>query len=435
LHRDKVICILREGKLTDSVIYMPSPPVPRESFTGQELPFVQEGIFFWLTGWERPSSGVIIDVRNNRTILLTPEYGEEYEIWHGPLPTSEEIIYSTGVDEVLQGATHADVLQSLHKRLHSKYRLLAFPFNPSLACDDLGTLVRAVSIARRSKFDHEILTLRRAAKISSDALVKVMQFCQPGIPEKVLEAAFFFHGTIFGGRGVSFPTTAASGKHAAYLHYSENSDICHDGDLVLFDCGLYVDHYAGDITRTFPVNGQFSPDQRLVYSALLRAQLALIELVRPGVTLIDLDAAQFVHIFEVLRHVGVVGTDAEYDIKVASLFCPHSLSHHIGASVHDWSWFDGPCLLTDDPHKAFSLVPNMVISIEPGIYFNSASLLRAQTDPAFAIVNFERALELAVSVCAVRIEDDILVLRDGREVLTTCPKAVDAIEEIMRKGG
>jgi Xaa-Pro aminopeptidase len=151
------------------------------------------------------------------------------------------------------------------------------------------------------------------------------------------------------------------------------------------------------------------------------------------VTLLDLDNAQFVHIFEVLRHAGVVDANAEYNRRVASLFCPHSLSHHIGASVHDWSWFDGPCLLRDDPYKAFSLVPNMVISIEPGIYFNSASLVRARTDPAYAIVNFERALELSVSVCAVRIEDDVLVLRDGREVLTTCPKAVEAIEETMRK--
>jgi Xaa-Pro aminopeptidase len=276
---------------------MPSPAAPQESFTGQELPFVQEGIFYWLTGWEHPSSGFIMDVRNNKSILLTQEYGLEYEIWVGKAPTNEEIIHETGVDEVLRGTCHKDVLKQMQNELKPKHRLLAFVMQPSLPIDDLGTLVCAVSIARRAKFDHEIDALRKASRLSSNALTEVMKFCKPETPEKTLEAVFLFHGTIFGGRGLSFPTTAASGWHSAYLHYSANSDIAHDGDMVLFDCGLYVDHYAGDVTRTFPVNGTFSVDQALVYQALLKAQLALIELVKPGVMLYELDQAQYIHIF------------------------------------------------------------------------------------------------------------------------------------------
>lgn len=430
-HRDRIIQILKDGKLENSIIYMPSPLEPRESFTEQELPFVQEGIFFWLTGWEQPSSGIIIDVKNNKSILLTPEYGEEYEIWYGKAPTNEEIIQQTGVDEVLQGASHKEVLQKLQKKLKPRHRLLAFRMNPSLPCDDLGTLVCAASIARRAKFDHEIEALRNASKASSNALVEVMKMCKPGIPEKVLEAAFLFHGTIFGGRGLSFPVTAASGWHSAYLHYSANNDIARDGDMVLFDCGLYVDHYAGDVTRTFPVNGKFSPDQKLVYNALLTAQLELIDMVKPGATLYDLDTEQFKKIFDVLKTIGVVPVDAEFDAKIASLFCPHSLSHHIGASVHDWSFFNGASLLKVDPIEAFRLVPNMVISIEPGIYFNEVSLSRAKDKPEFSVVNFDRAFVLSKSVCAVRIEDDVLVTPEGRDVLSTCPKTVEEIEAIM----
>jgi Xaa-Pro aminopeptidase len=261
-----------------------------------------------------------------------------------------------------------------------------------------------------------------------------MSSCHPDIREKDLEAVFLYRGTLLGGQGLSFPVTAASGVHSAHLHYSANADIARDGDMVLFDCGLYVDHYAGDITRTFPVNGRFSPDQRLVYEALLAAQKALIELVKPGVTLFDLDNSQFVHIFEVLRTARVVPPDAVYAKHISSLFCPHSLSHHIGVSVHDWSFFDGQCLLKADPADAFTLVQNMVISIEPGVYFNVMALRRVVDDPAYALVDFERAFELARTVCAVRIEDDVLVITNGREVLTTCPKAVAEIEAIMSHG-
>lgn len=430
-HRDRIIQILRENNLEDSLIYMPSPEAPRESFTQQELPFVQEGIFFWLTGWEEPSSGIIIDVKNNKSILLTPEYGEEYELWCGKAPTNAEIIESTGVDEVLQGASHIETLKTIEAKVTPKHRLLAFKMQPPGPNDDLGTLVCAVSIARRAKFDHEVVALRNASRASSNALVEVMKFCKPGMAERVLEAAFLFNGTLFGGRGLSFPVTAASGWHSSCLHYSANSDIVRDGDMVLFDCGLYVDHYAGDVTRTFPVNGKFSADQKLVYNALLHAQLALIELVKPGVTLYELDLEQFKCIFNVLQVIQVVPEEAEFDRKVAELFCPHSLSHHIGASVHDWSFFSGTSLLQVDPREAFRLVPNMVISIEPGIYFNATALDRVKDDPGFAVVSFERAFEFAKSVCAIRIEDDVLVTKDGREVLSTCPKTIEEIEQIM----
>ncbi|OHT12517.1 Clan MG, family M24, aminopeptidase P-like metallopeptidase [Tritrichomonas foetus] len=431
-HRDRIISILKFGGLENSLIYMPSPSEPKELFTESDLPFVQEGIFFWLTGWERPSSSIIIDVKNNRSILITPAYDEEYETWHGKAPSNGEIIDQTGVDEVLQGANARDQLHHLQKKLKPKHRLLAFKLSPQLPIDDIGTLVCAVSIARRTKFDHEIEMLRKAAGVSSKALIEVMKFCQPEIPECNLEAAFLFYGTLFGGRGLSFPTIAASGWHGAYLHYTENKDIAHNGDMVLFDCGLYVDHYAGDITRTFPVNGKFSEVQKLVYNALLKAQCSMIESVRPGITLYELDSQLFNHIFEILKLIGIVNDTCPFSIEIAQLFCPHSISHHIGVSVHDWSYYDGKCLLNYNPMEAFTLEKNMIISIEPGIYFNSISLQRSKGKREYSAVNFDRAFEFAKTVCAIRIEDDVLVTSTGHEVLTSfCPKTTEEIEAIM----
>lgn len=431
MHRARIIQLLKERSLTNSIIYMPSPAEPRESFTEARLPFVQDGIFFWLTGWDQPSSGVIIDVKNDHTTLLTPRYSPEYEILYGKAPTKEQIIDLTGSDDVLECEDHEEILKVIEGSVKPEHRLLAFPMKTSSPIDDLGTLVCAVSIARREKFDHEVEVLGRAARATSDAVKEVMRFCRPGMPEKFLEAAFLFHATLFGGQGPAFPVTSASGWHSSYLHYRANRDIVKDGDMVLFDCGIYVDHYAGDVTRTFPVNGKFSDDQKLVYEALLQAQIALIELVKPGVNLHELDVALYVQIFEVLRTIGVVTEDAEYVRDVANLFCPHSCSHHIGASVHDWSFFDGESLLKSDPIEAIKLVPNMVISIEPGVYFNRLSILKRKEDPLFGHVNFDRALELASTVCAIRIEDDVLVTSTGRTVLSTAPKTVEEIERIM----
>ncbi|KAK8899594.1 hypothetical protein M9Y10_001910 [Tritrichomonas musculus] len=432
LHRDRIISILKQGGLEHSIVYMPSPTEPKELFTESELPFVQEGIFFWLTGWEHPSSSLIMDIRNNKSILITPKYDQEYETWYGKAPTNEEIIEQTGVDEVLQGAKSNDILHTLQKKVKAKHRLLAFKLTPQLPIDDIGTLVCAVSIARRTKFDHEIKMLRKASTVSSKALIKVMNFCKPEIPESHLEAAFLFHGTLLGGRGLSFPTIAASGHNGAHLHYTENRDITHDGDMVLFDCGLFVDHYAGDITRTFPVNGKFSEIQKVVYDALLVAQCELIEFVKPGITLYQLDEQLFTHIFSILKQIGVVEQTTPFNPDIASLFCPHSISHHIGVSVHDWSYYEGKTLIKYNPLEAFMLEPNMIISIEPGIYFNKISLQRSKADPKYKDVNFDKAIEYSNTVCAIRIEDDVLVTKEGHEVLTAlCPKTTKEIEEIM----
>ena len=430
-HRQKVVEILQKGGLSSSLIFMPCPSTPKEVFTGSELTFVQEGIFFWLTGWERPSSSIIIDVRNCYSILITPHYDDEFEVWYGKAPTNDEIIRQTGVDEVLQGADVNEILSDLEKKWKPKHRLLAYRHNPVRPIDDIGTLICAVSIGRRQKFPHEIEALRKASVTSSTALVEVMRNCKPDILESSMAAIFLFHGTLMGGRGLSFPITAASGKNAAHLHYSDNSGVAHAGDLVLMDCGLYVDHYAGDVTRTFPVSGKFSEIQKKAYNAMLHAQCALIECVKPGVTLYELETHLYIHIFEILRVLEVVGKDDPFDRKVAELFCPHSLSHHIGVSVHDWSYYDGECLLKVNPYDAFVLQPNMVISIEPGIYFNRILLQKHSDNPEFKIVNFQKAIELSESVAAIRIEDDILVTTDGREVLSTCPKTVEKIEAIM----
>lgn len=251
LHRNRVIDILNNGDLDDSLIFMPSQQVPKEMFTDSELPFTQEGIFYWLTGWDYPASAIIIDVKNNHSILITPSFDEDYETWYGKAPTDDEIMEQTGVDEVQKGVNAEQFLSEFTTNHMDtiKHRLLAFPLHSMLGIDDIGTLICAVSIARRTKFDHEIQALRRASVVSSSALVEVMKYCKPEINESDLAAVFLFKGTLLGRRSLSFPTIATSGCQGAYIHYNASSNIAHTGDMVLFHCCLYVEHYAGGITN------------------------------------------------------------------------------------------------------------------------------------------------------------------------------------------
>lgn len=430
-HRNRIIQILMKGNLVDCLIYMPSPKTPYEKFNGSELPFQQESIFFWLTGWYCPDSAVIMDVKNNYTILITPNYGTTYNTWTGRIPSVDEIKRQTGVDEVVLNNDPISVLNQYQGKLKPKHRLLAFKIDPPSEIDDFGTLIQAVSSARYIKFDHEIEALRLASEATSNAIIEVMKECRPGLPEAVLAAAFYYRGTLLGGRGLSFPTIAASGRNGSYLHYRSNDGYLQSGDMVLLDCGLFVNHYAGDVSRTFPINGVFSPDQKLVYNQLLHAQNALIECVKPNANILEINMTMYYLIFEILQKVGAIDQKAYFKEEVVKTFCPHSVSHHIGASVHDWNFCKEKGLLQLDQKRSLILVPNMVISIEPGLYFNEENIMQVKDKPEYSIINFPRALELCKTVCAIRIEDDVLVTNNGRDVLSTCPKTVEDIEAIM----
>ena len=427
-HRNKVVEIFHANKIQKGVIVYASPEQPKEPFSESELAFTQEALFFWLTGWEKPDSYIVIDLSTEKSYLSIPKYGDRYEIWTGPIPDKNYVTSKTGVDDVIFNDDIVNFVNGLKKDgmiYSSPLPMKLFPETETTA------LLAASGLARRTKFDDEVKALRAASHLTGQAIMILLRSVQPGMSEKQIEFLFKNAGFMFHCNEVSFQTIAASGQNSVYLHYTANEGNVNDGDLVLLDCGLFFNHYAGDITRTFPANGKFSPDQALVYNALLKQQIKIINLIGIGTTISKINAFMHFGVFDVLKEIEVIPKDAEFDYTISSLFCPHGCSHHIGCNVHDQTYYKSN-LIKDSDHDNETLGINMIISVEPGIYFHPVRLEQAKNDPKYSIIDFEKAFHFAKTVCGIRIEDDILITEDGVEVLSQiCPKEIAQIEEIM----
>lgn len=438
IHRQAVIEVFKKNNINTGVIVYASPPLPTEPFSGSDLSFTQEALFFWLTGWSQPNTHIIIDITTGNSTLVTSGYDEHYQIWTGAIPSREEIINQTGVDNVID---IEDMVQYVNDLKPSKIYSTTIPMNhfpldrfPNL---DQYTLLVATGICRRIKFPHEIEWLRKASQLTAETIKKVWSEVKPGMGESDIEAIFQYHGSRLGCNRVSFLTIVASGQNSVYLHYSSNCGRVNDGDLVLLDCGLFYNHYAGDITRTFPANGKFSPEQKLVYDSLLKQQIELCNSAKTGSSISILNQLMMKSIFTVCQEVGVVPENTPFSYDIARLFCPHGVSHHIGCNVHDQTFFyfdQSQIDIVSDRKDNDTLRPNMIISVEPGIYFHKTRLEQSKDKDMYAAVNFDRAFELAAKVGGIRIEDDVLITENGNEILSAwCPKDIASIEQIMNQ--
>jgi Xaa-Pro aminopeptidase len=434
-HRAKTVEIFKSAGITDGLIVYQSPCQPKEPFTEAHLRFTQEGLFFWLTGWEDPDSGIVIDIASGHSVFVLPQYDPSFEVMRGPIPTPDEVIATTGVDRVDSIANLQTVVNSFAP---SVVYATPLPLSLRFPTIDRATLLSATGIARTVKSPQEIACLRTAASLTGRAICDLWRWFRwhDGMTELEVEAYFEYRGRLSGCRSVSFSTTVGSGANTCFIRYDRNCAPIRENDLILIDCGLFYQHYAGDITRCFPASGKFSEDQAGVYEALLRKQKAMIALVRPGVTWQQLNEAMRMMIFDVLKELGVVAPDAEYTRPLTGFFLPHGLSHHIGCNVHDYCFHrDRTSKIPDTPQREWTLKPGHVISIEPGIYFHPTRLAALDVRAApFDQINMEVALALSRTVGGIRIEDDVLVTEDGFDVLSAdCPKEIAEIEALLAK--
>lgn len=421
VNRERVISLFHQRNIISGFIIYEAPEQPEEPFSGSDLEFVQEALFSWLTGWEGPDSSIVIDLATGHQTLFIPEYTKKYEIWNGPIPTIQSIIDKTCVDTV-------DWTENREAFLEARAPQVLFTTTIPIRSDfvkrhprrDDSFFFRACCIARANKSSEEITAMRRASELTGEAIKKTWQTFKwhEGAQELEVQAMFEYHGKLLGCKNVSFLTIVGSGQHSCYLHYVANTGKIEKDDMVLLDCGLFYQHYAGDITRTFPASGKFSDDQKLVYNALLAKQIELIEEVKPGVAMSTLQMSMFAKVLQVLKELKLVPESCS-DMNYARFFCPHGLSHHIGCNVHDQCHCDGGVLQ-----------PDMVISIEPGIYFHEERLKKEASD--LPQLDMALAMRYARSVGGIRIEDDVLVTETGFDVLSkNCPKKVEEIEALM----
>ena len=259
----------------------------------------------------------------------------------------------------------------------------------------------------------EIKLMRRAAEITVEGHLRALRACRPGLTEGDLEAELLYGFLRGGARAAAYPSIVAGGANACVLHYMANDALLGQDDLVLIDAGCEYQHYASDLTRSFPVAGRFSVEQRALYEIVLEAQKAAISACRPGASFDAPDAAAL----QVMRD-GMVrlGLPADEPAEGAAVnrpaLCPHRTSHWLGLDVHDC---DG-----DRPEGgARTLAAGMVLTVEPGLYVSP----RMKKAPS------------KWRGMGVRIEDDVLITADCPEVLTSgAPKSIEDIERVMAGG-
>ena len=423
-HRARIIEMFRKFKLERSIIFLRSDNLFKECFVDIELPFYQEALFYWLSGWKMANSAIIIDVHTKKSILLVPDFDEESTYWVYPRLSFKDIKNQTHVDEVAYMKDLDIILDKINKTSRPIHRFLGYSEDPPLEYDDTKMLIDIGGLARKVKFEWEIKCLKYAAELTSEALVYAMKHAKPGMNEKNLDIDFRYYGELHGADKTSFLTTIASGEHASFPHYNKNDSDMKSGKLVVMDCGFYFNHYAGDVSRTFPVNGKFNDLQKEMYNSMFMLQMYVISLIKPGVHISDLDSLALEWIFDILKKHNIVNQNLPYNDDIAFVFAPHSISHHVGCNVHDLCMFS-------EMNQDDTLQKDMVITIEPGIYFNKGSLEKAKNDNL--PINYDKALEYCDIIGGIRIEDDLLITDNGIQFLSNAPKTIDEIESIMRQ--
>jgi len=412
-----------------AVAILPAAPV-RMRNRDVEYYYRPDSDFYYLTGFPEPEAvAVIVPGREHgEYILFCRENDPKMETWNGPRAGQDGAIADykaddsfpiEDIDDILPGllenkervfytmGTHPDFDQRLIgwvNSLRSKERAGVHTPSEFVALDHI------LHDMRLFKSSHEVKAMRKAAKISAKAHCRAMQMCKPGVKEYQLEAELLNNFMKEGARFPAYSSIVGGGKNGCILHYVDNRDALKDGDLVLIDAGAEFDYYAADISRTFPVNGRYNKEQRALYSIVLEGQLAAIEQVKPGNHWNDPHEAAVEVVTRGLVDVGLLTGKVNKLIKDEAYkrFYMHRTGHWLGMDVHDVGDYK-----IDDEWRV--LEPGMVMTVEPGLYIPQAD----DVDSKWWNIG-------------IRIEDDVLITKDGYEVLSDgVPKQPDEVEALM----
>ncbi len=414
----------------DSIVLLPAAPQQYRNRDTEHL-YRQDSDFHYLTGLDEPEAVMVLipGRRQGQYILFLRERDPAMEAWNGPRVGIDGAVERLGADDAFPIGDIDDILPGL---LEGRERVFYTMGNrPEFDQRLMGWLNQVRGKARAGihaptefvalehqlhdmrlfKSRAELTLMRKAARVSADAHVRAMRACQPGMFEYELEAEYLYE---FRRKDCvpSYPPIVGGGANGCVLHYVDNNDELRDGDLVLVDAGAEYGCYAADITRTFPVNGRFSPAQRALYEVVLAAQYAAIEAVRPGNHWNHPHSAAVKALTEGMVALGLLKGRVASLIKEQSYrrFYMHRTGHWLGMDVHDVGDYKigGEWRL---------LEPGMALTIEPGLYIPPGS--KGVAKKWWGI--------------GIRIEDDVVVTKDGHEVLTSrVPKEPDEIEALMR---
>jgi Xaa-Pro aminopeptidase len=370
--------------------------------------FTQDNNFLYLTGLNYPELIYVAGKFAGRfnDMLFIERSDPERIVWEGKKLTAEEAIESSGIKRVKYLDEFYNVLSGMSPMIKSIYANLGFASltkpmtypmfmleplrsrHPQIQIKQLNDLIAPL---RKIKDPSEIQQLQKAIDITGKGIMDVMESVTSSMMEYELEAMLFYRMQRSGVKNWGFAPIIAAGINAATLHYEKNECRIEAGELVLMDVGASYNNYSADITRCFPIGTSFSERQKQIYSLVLDTQKQVIEMIKPGVTMADLNQATTTFLAEGMLAIGLI--DNTEDV---TKYYMHSVSHFLGMDTHDLGG------------RNATLEPGNVITVEPGIYIPEEKL-------------------------GIRIEDDVLVTETGYCVLSqNIPKEISEIEEIRQ---
>lgn len=421
---------------SNAVAIFPSKPEYQRNLD-VEYEYRQESNFYYLSGFEEPESIILLipSAPKNKYVLYVRKRDPRSETYEGPRAGVEGAVAAFKADTALYFDDFEKTIWSFIK--HDRPIYYTFGIN-----SELDGKMTSMLVDQRSRGDwpitdpapilHEMRLVKnegdwkmgmlRAIEISCDAHIAAMPAVKPGMFECEIQAIFESVFRKEGSPRNGYPCIVGSGSNSTILHYSKNNRKMNAGEVLLTDCAAEYGYYSADITRTVPVNGKFSKEQRAIYQIVLNAQNAAIDLVRPGVRKAVLDEAIDSVLSEGLMNLGFI--KEKKDFRIFSL---HGYSHWIGLEVHDVGAYtiDG---------QSRRLEAGMIFTVEPGLYVRP-DVFDKMKDRGYTeseIAGFRSTIERYMNI-GVRIEDDIMVTEDGHKNLSErVPREMNEIESHMR---
>ncbi len=434
--RNELMALMEEK----SIAILPSANLVSRN-SDVEYQFRQNSDFYYLTGFDEPESVIVLvpGREHGECILFCRERDADEEQWHGDITGPERAMQLFGIDDAFPISDIDDILPGLIEGRSKLYyamgaqkefdgRVISW-VNQISTNKQTGTrppgefvqLDQYLHELRLFKSQAELNVMKRAAEITGKAHRRLLEVVEPGMYEYELDAELQYTFLKNGAKSAAYPSIVGSGNNGCILHYISNRDQIRKGDLVLVDAGAEYENYASDVTRTFPASGKFTKVQAEVYDIVLAAQAAAIEEIKPGNHWSQPHDAAVRVITEGLISLGLLEGDLDELIQSEAYkpFYMHKTGHWLGLDVHDVGEYRlEDSLPLNDSHSSQvwrEFEPGMVMTVEPGIYIEESMDVPGK-----------------YKGIGIRIEDNVLVTKDGCEVLTAeIPKSIEEIENYM----
>ena len=409
---DQKYFITRRNKLADKlndseIMILFSGKAPLKS-ADENYSFTPNRNFFYLTNIDEEEDIYVIYRENNEVheIMFIHRYNELEAKWIGAKYDEEYVLNKSGVKEIYYldefesfvdtninrfNILYLDLEKDDSLTLHTQGQLFYKHIKEKFNSIEINDAYNVISSLRMVKDELEVDKIKKAIEITRLGIEKMMLNASDIKYEYELEAYFDFTIKQHGASDFAFKTIAASGKNAAVLHYSKNNSLVNKEDLILFDLGAEFEYYKADISRTFPILGKFNDRQKLLYNIVLNGQNEVFKYIKPGITTKQLNEKLINYYAIELKKIGLINNEEE-----VRKYYFHGVSHHLGLDTHDACIYGEP------------LVEGNIITVEPGLYIEEENI-------------------------GIRIEDDVLITKDGFINLSSnIIKTVEDIEEFMK---